>query len=171
MTSPPDSLHALVDRFDRDVFDMPSGRARIRLAVDSNSAWDLEVQPHRHRLREARPGSEPDAVITADPATWRRVAGDLQGGMAAYRAGRLSIRRNMHLGVGFLAATNPDAGRDGLRFATIDTKRGRVATMSAGSGERGTIMMLHGLGATKIEFLPTLAALAPDGWRVVAMDL
>jgi pimeloyl-ACP methyl ester carboxylesterase len=169
MIAPPDSLQALVDRFDRDRFDMPSGRARVRLRVTDEGAWDLEAQSHRHRVRPARTGTEPDAEISADSATWQRVAGDLQGGMAAYRAGKLSVRKNLHLGVGFLAATNGDSDESGLTFETIRTKRGRVSTMSAGTGQ--PIVMLHGLGATKIEFLPTLAALAPNGWRVVAIDL
>jgi pimeloyl-ACP methyl ester carboxylesterase len=167
--APPDSLQALVERFDRDVFDMPQGRASIRLAVAGDKAWDLEVRRDRHRLREAGRGGEPDAIITADASAWGKVAGDLQGGMAAYRAGRLSVRRNMHLGVGFLAATSGNTGPDALRFETVKTKLGKVATMSGGSGR--TIVMLHGLGATKIEFLPTLAEMAPEGWRIVAIDL
>ena len=169
MATPPDMLHALVERFDRDAFDMPSGRARVRLAVAGEGAWDLEVQRQRHRVRPAGAGGAPDAEITADAKTWRRVANDLQGGMTAYRAGRLTIRRNLHLGVGFLAATNAAAGPESLTFGQVKTKYGRVSTMSAGEGP--TIVMLHGLGATKIEFLPKLAALAPNGWRVVAIDL
>ena len=169
MATPPDTLQALVERFDRDAFDMPAGRARVRLAVVGESAWDLEVQPRRHRVREAGSGGAPDAEITADAKTWSHVAADIQGGMTAYRAGRLAIRRNLHLGVGFLAATNAEAGPESLSFGQVETKYGRVSTMSAGEGP--TIVMLHGLGATKIEFLPTLAALAPNGWRVVAIDL
>ena len=44
-----------------------------------------------------------------------------RGGMRAYLAGRLTIRRNVHLGVGFLAATSglTDPGR--LCFATVAT--------------------------------------------------
>ena len=164
----PESLQALVDRFDRDVFDMPKGRARVRLCV-GDEAWDLEVQPHRHRFISARRGSEPDAEIRADEASWRSAANDLQGGMAAFRAGRLIVRRNLHLGVGFLAATSGNTAPEALRFKTIDTKLGRVSTMSAGSGT--PVVMLHGLGATKAEFLPTLDAMAPNGWRVVAIDL
>jgi pimeloyl-ACP methyl ester carboxylesterase len=171
MSTAPDPIQALVDRFDRDAFDMPQGRARVRLCVpDADRGWDLEVQSRRHRFVEARNGSEPDAEITADEATWRRAASDLQGGMNAFRAGRLTIRRNLHLGVGFLAATSGKQGPEALRFETIKTKLGRVSTMSAGKG-RKTVLMLHGLGATKAEFLPTIAAIAPNGWRVVAMDL
>src|SRR4051812_42151393 len=168
MSAAPDSLQELVDRFDRDSFDMPQGRARIRLCV-GGEAWDLEVQRKRHRFIEAREGREPDAEIRADADTWSRAANDLQGGMAAFRAGRLTIRRNLHLGVGFLAATSGNGGPDALRFETIKTKLGRVSTMSAGKGK--PIVMLHGLGATKAEFLPTLAALAPHGWRAIAIDL
>ncbi len=168
MSAAPESLQELVDRFDRDSFDMPKGRARVRLCV-GDAAWDLEVQRNRHRFIEARSGSEPDAEIRADAATWRRAANDLPGGMAAFRAGKLTIRRNLHLGVGFLAATSGNTGPDRLTFETIKTDCGRVSTMSAGQGK--PIIMLHGLGATKAEFLPTLAALAPNGWRVITMDL
>jgi pimeloyl-ACP methyl ester carboxylesterase len=89
--------------------------------------------------------------------------------MEAFRAGRLTIRRNLHLGVGFLAATSGNDTPDRLRFETLETECGRVSTMTAGTGK--PILMLHGLGATKAEFLPTLAALAPNGYQVTAIDL
>ena len=43
--------------------------------------------------------------------------------MNAYRAGRLRVRHDLHLGVGFLAATS--AGGDaGLRMRQLDTAVG-----------------------------------------------
>src|SRR3954469_4673513 len=115
---PPDALGALLERFDREAFDMPRGRARVRLAVPGQGAWDLEGQRGRHRVREAKAGNEPDAELTADLATWARVASDLKGGMKAYRAGRLQVRRNLHLGVGFLAATKPSHDPARLKLRT-----------------------------------------------------
>jgi pimeloyl-ACP methyl ester carboxylesterase len=168
MTAPPDALGALIERFDREAFDMPRGRARVRLGVPGHGAWDLEAQRSRHRVREATNGQEPDAELTADLATWERVASDLRGGMKAYRAGRLQVRRNLHLGVGFLAATNATEEPGQLRFRTLDTDCGRVSTFEAGTGK--PIVLLHGLGATKQEFLPTVPALAP-GFRTIAIDL
>jgi pimeloyl-ACP methyl ester carboxylesterase len=168
MTAPPDALGALIERFDRDAFDMPRGRARVRLGIPGHGAWDLEAQRSRHRVREASNGNEPDAELTADLATWERVATDLRGGMKAYRAGRLQVRRNLHLGVGFLAATNATDEPGQLRFRTLDTDCGRVSTFEAGTGK--PIVLLHGLGATKQEFLPTVPALAP-GFRTIAIDL
>jgi pimeloyl-ACP methyl ester carboxylesterase len=169
MSAPPEALGALLERFDRDAFDMPRGRARVRLGVHGHGAWDLEVQRHRHRVRRANPGNEPDAELTADITTWGKVAVDLKGGMRAYRAGRLHVRRNLHLGVGFLAATNDSGDPDRLKFRTIDTECGRVSTFEAGSGK--PLVMLHGLGATKAEFLPSVPALAPHGFRTIAIDL
>src|SRR3954449_2315497 len=168
MSAPPDALGTLLERFDRDAFDMPRGRARVRLAVPGHGAWDLEAQRGRHRVHEAKPGNEPDAELTADLDTWASVATDLKGGMKAYRAGRLQVRRNLHLGVGFLAATNVTDDPGQPRFLTLDTDCGRVSTFEAGTGE--PIVLLHGLGATKQEFLPTVPALAP-GFRTIAIDL
>jgi pimeloyl-ACP methyl ester carboxylesterase len=168
MSKPPDTLGALLERFDRDAFDMPRGRARVRLGVLGQGAWDLEVQRGRHRVRPARDGTDPDAELTADQRTWRSVASDLRGGMAAYRTGKLVIRRNLHLGVGFLAATNgsDDPGR--LSFKTVETKLGRVSTFEAGTGP--PLVLLHGLGATKAEFLPSVAAMG-QSYRTIAVDL
>src|SRR3954468_21411357 len=144
MSAPPDAVGALLDRFDRDAFDMPAGRARVRLCVPGHGGWDLEVHRTRHRVKRVKDGVEPDAELTADLGTWARVASDLKGGMQAYRAGKLQVRRNLHLGVGFLAATNATDDPARLRFRTLKTDGGRVSTFEAGTGE--PIVLLHGLG-------------------------
>src|SRR5205823_13236132 len=157
---PPDSLSALVARFDSSVFDAPEGRARIRLRIKGGGEWDAEVRGQRARLVAARLDARPDAEITADASAWRELAANLGSGMDVFRAGRLIVRRNLHIGVGFLAATGGVPGPDRLRFARVRTREGRIATMEAGSGR--PLLMLHGLGGTKISFLPTMAALAPE---------
>jgi pimeloyl-ACP methyl ester carboxylesterase len=88
--------------------------------------------------------------------------------MDAYRAGQLVVRRDLHLGVGFLAATSRVTGPARLRFERIHTRSGSVAALTAGAGE--PVLMLHGLGGTKGSFLPTVAALA-SGFRTIAIDL
>ncbi|GAC1317624.1 MAG: hypothetical protein NVSMB25_05650 [Thermoleophilaceae bacterium] len=168
MEAPPDSLEALVKRFDPEPFDARDGRARIRLEVRGEGAWDVTIRAGEARLGPA--GKEaPEAELSADRATWRRIVRDVSGGMAAFRAGRLGIRRNLHLGAGFLAATNGDRAPGRLRFETHRTKLGRVSTVEAGSGP--PLLLLHGLGATKASFLPTIAAVAPAGYRTIAVDL
>lgn len=157
----------LIGRFDPEVIDIPSGSARIRLIVEGKGAWDAAIDGRRIALEPATE-DEPDALLGADAATWRRIAGDVRGGMRAYQAGRLSVRQNLHLGVGLLAATSELADDRRLRFDSLQTRAGRISTVSAGEGD--PVVCIHGLGGTKASFLPTLAALA-DSHRVVALDL
>jgi len=163
------ALRTLAGRFDPTVFDAPAGRARIRLVVrDEEAAWDAVIVGGLLELEPAQSGKRADAVLKADAVVWRMIARDVRGGMAAFQAGRLAIRRNLHLGVGFLAATGHDEpGR--LRFNALETRLGTVSMLEAGQGS--PVLLLHGLGATKAEFLPTVAALASDQHRVIAMDL
>jgi pimeloyl-ACP methyl ester carboxylesterase len=78
------------------------------------------------------------------------------------------VHRNLHIGVGFLAATSGASGAGRLRFGSVVTRRARVSTMEAGIGP--PVLAIHGLGGTKGSFLPTLAALS-DRFRVLAVDL
>ena len=162
----PAALDLLVDRYDPEVFAPARRAARVRLAVDGEQAFDAVLAGGTARLEP--PAGEADATLTADRLTWAAIAEDLRGGMAAFQSGRLSVRRDLHLGVGFLAATSgaSEAGR--LRFRTVDTRRYSISTMEAGQGP--PVLAVHGLGGTKGSFLPTLAALA-DRFRIIAMDL
>jgi pimeloyl-ACP methyl ester carboxylesterase len=166
VTSPPDSLETLTRRYDRATFEPEGGEARVRLAVCGSDAWDAVVEGGTARLVPAK--GQADATITAEAQAWTTIAQDVRGGLDAYRSGRLTIRRNLHLGVGFLAATSglTDPGR--LRFRMVATRRARLSTMEAGSGP--TVLALHGLGGTKGSFLPTVAALG-GRFRVIAVDL
>jgi pimeloyl-ACP methyl ester carboxylesterase len=162
----PASLRTLAERYDAAVFD-PQRIARVRLAVRDGEAWDAILGDGRLELAAAD-GAEPDAILTADAETWEAIAADVRGGMTAFQKGRLKVRRDLHLGVGVLAATSQTAEPGRLRFATVDTRFGRISTLEAGRGQ--PVLAIHGLGATKASLLPTVAALA-DRFRVVALDL
>jgi pimeloyl-ACP methyl ester carboxylesterase len=162
----PAPLRTLVERFDPDVIDVPGGRARIQLVVADQGAWDVVLSGGRLRLRAGE--AEPDAELTADAATWGRIAKDVRGGLRAFREGRLTVRRNLHLGIGFLAATSGMTDPRRLKFDSVNTGAGRLSVLAAGEGE--TVLCIHGLGGTKASFLPTIGALA-DSYRVVAFDL
>ena len=163
----PDVLGTLADRFDATAFDAPRGTARLRLRVIGERDWDATVEHGLMRLSPAN-GDRPDARLAADRATWRRIAEDVRGGMEAFSHGMLKIRDDLHLGVGFLAATSGMAGPERLELRRVRTGSGEIALLQAGSGE--DVLLLHGLGATKASFLPTVAALAGE-FRVTAIDL
>jgi pimeloyl-ACP methyl ester carboxylesterase len=167
--APPAGISALAERFDPGPIDVPGGHARIRLELTGGGDWDAMIQAGRLRLEEAYTGSEPDALLRADAATWRAIAADLRAGMKAFAAGRLRVRRSLHLGVGFLAATSGATEPGRLTFESLRTPgAGRISILSAGRGE--PVLCIHGLGGTKASFLPTVAALA-DSYRVIALDL
>ena len=162
-------VRRLVERFDPTALDLPAREARIRLVVSDEGEWDVLLRRHEVEVRPAENLRTPDATLSADRATWASIADDVRGGMDAFRSGRLIVRHNLHLGVGFLAATSGASGPGRLRFEHVETLRGRVSLLTAGQGE--PVLLLHGLGATKGSFLPTVAALAPDSFRTIALDL
>jgi hypothetical protein len=120
----PHFLSVLAERFDPEVIDLPEGSARIRLAVAGGGEWDALVSESGLRLTEAD-GSRPDALLTAEEAAWARIVRDVRGGMEAFRAGELRVRRNLHLGVGFLAATFLAAVVGLLRLNLASVRRRR----------------------------------------------
>jgi len=171
------AVERLVARFDPSVFDVGRRLARLRIESDGES-YDVIIEDGTARLTTARGRADTTrptaarrgahAILTADAGTWDAIADDVRGGMTAFRKGRLKIRRDLHLGVGFLAATSELTGPGRLRVRSIDTATGSLSTVEAGTGD--PVIMLHGLGATKASFLPTLGALAP-AHRAIAVDL
>ena len=166
--SPPAAFSVLAERFDPDVIDVRMDPARVRLGVDDLGEWDAVIAGGEMRLRDADLGIEPDATIRADEESWDRIASDVRGGMDAFRQGRLRVRRNLHLGVGFLAATSGITEPGRLSFDAVETASGSISTLSAGTGP--AVICIHGLGGTKASFMPTVRGLA-DSHRVIAADL
>jgi pimeloyl-ACP methyl ester carboxylesterase len=159
------TLERLLDGFDPRVFDVGPRRVRLRIEAGAEAA---EVEIEDGRARVAPPGSRrAHAVLSADPATWEEIA-EQSSGLAAFRSRRLRIRRDLHLGVGFLAAVAPPSGEGRLRLRRAQTAAGSISTVEAGTGD--PVLLIHGLGATKASFLPTLGALARTH-RAIALDL
>ena len=162
----PRYLHELAGRYDAGTFEPEGRRARVRVGVERVGEWDVVLEDGRARISPPRGAA--GALIHAGPATWELIASDPGRGVGEFRAGRLSVRRNMHLGIGFLAATSGRTGASRLRFEMVRTRGARISTIQAGSGE--PLIAIHGLGGTKGSFLPTVAELAPH-YRVIAADL
>jgi pimeloyl-ACP methyl ester carboxylesterase len=163
-------LARILDRYDPAAFDVPGGHPRVGLIVrdrsGEESCWETVLGRDTVRLDPAG-RSRPDALISADLATWRHVAEDVRAGLAAYRTGLLNVRYNLHLAVGLLAATaSRERGR--LEVHLAETASGRLSTLQAGVGD--PVVMIHGLGATKASFLPSIAALSRS-FRTIAIDL
>ncbi|MBV8999217.1 MAG: SCP2 sterol-binding domain-containing protein, partial [Solirubrobacterales bacterium] len=115
------ALSRLIARFDPSVFEV--GRPLVRIRVEDGERHDVVIEHGEPRLEPPR--GDPDAILSADPNTWSEIAQDVRGGMAAFRRGHLRIRRDLHLGVGFLAATALSPAAEGrLRIRHLDTAAG-----------------------------------------------
>jgi pimeloyl-ACP methyl ester carboxylesterase len=157
----------MVDRFKPGDIDIPGGSARIRIEVVDGEDVDVIIDLPEARIEPA--GGDPDARLVADRRTWSQIADDVAGGMRAFRRGRLRVRDDLHLGVGLLAATSGSSEPGRLRFDRLRAGDHEIAYCEAGEGP--PLICIHGLGGTMASFLPTLAALAPEGRRVIALDL
>jgi len=163
------ALQTMLERFDPGAFDVPPGRPRVRLLVqDTGEEWDAVLHRDRAELCASIPNRRPDALIAADAHTWHQLATDIRGGLGAHAERRLHIRHNLHLAVGLLAATAGWRAPGRLRCRRIDAPKGPLSIYDAGTGE--AVVLIHGLGANKASFLPTIAALAPR-FRTIAVDL
>jgi pimeloyl-ACP methyl ester carboxylesterase len=152
----------LVERFDGAVFDLGRPRARIRLEQAGEPFADIVIEYGQARLCPPG-GGRPDAAMSAED--WGAVADQ---GLTAFRHGTVRIRHDLHLGVGLLAATAPPRTRGNLRIHHVRTELGPISVAEVGEGP--PVLALHGLGATKASFLPTVAALAGTH-RTIAIDL
>ena len=158
----PQFLEDLVERFDPEGFDAPNGSARVRVRWNGD-ARDVSIRGESVRIGPPRNGRA-DTLIEADERTWQAVARDSTSGLQAFGRGKLKMRGNLHVGVGFLSATSGAPAERRLRFG----RAAGLAYMEAGVGD--PVVMIHGLGGTKASFLPTVVALATAGYQAIAID-
>ena len=170
--APADALATLAERFDRGR-DRPSPRPRARAARGPGPAvsCDAVIAGRRMRLGSVNESAEPDAVLSADSATWARIAADVRGGMEAFRAG---------------PPADPRQPARGRRLPRGDQRRGRAgparvrdASARAGSARspcsppapapRRSCASTASAGRRR-RSCPRSTRLADD-YRVVAIDL
>lgn len=156
------ALRRFADGLDPAQLPLTGRPARVRLRTPQGAVADIVLRRGEPLRTEERRGRA-DAVLTADPGTWRRLADRDGAGLDAFRTGRLKVRGNLHLAVALLAAGGP------LRFFDVPSSAGPLSAVEAGEGP--PVLLIHGLGASKLSLLTTLGALAPLGRRAIALDL
>jgi pimeloyl-ACP methyl ester carboxylesterase len=162
------SFLRLAERFDR------SGAATLRatyvIDVAGRGPTTVAVQEGRCFVS---PGAapDPDARLATEPATWLDLVDGRVDGIAAFLAGKLVIEGDLALAARFETLFRPAPGATRvLRTRHTDVKGVEVESIVAGSGDT-PVLLLHGLGASKVSFLPTLDGLAGDRFEVHALDL
>jgi pimeloyl-ACP methyl ester carboxylesterase len=131
--------------------------------------WTLRL--NAGRLTVGLGGVErPDAVISSDAATLVDINTGRLTGSEAFLDGRVTVRGNLGLALRLESMFTPPIERPvtAPQDRTVYANGLPVSIIEAGRGD--PVLLLHGLGATKASFLPTLLALSKDH-RVIAPDL
>lgn len=154
-------------------------RFRPEIANRLVASWTLDLGPDGLWAIHVANGSchlvvgeasNPVARLTTDAATWVAIVDGRVDGIQAFLAGRLTIRGDLNLAVRLetLFRPGPQATRP------VEVRRSQIRGLTIESlvvGHGRPVVLLHGLAAHKISFVPTLAALAEAGNQVHALDL
>ena len=122
----------------------------------------------------AREGGSAAAVarLSADPATWLSIDDGELWGIDAFLARRLVVEGNLDLGARLQTLFAPHGRERGpfdLEQVEVDADGVKLAAYVVGEGP--AVVMLHGLGASKVSLLPSIPPLVHAGHRVIVPDL
>ncbi len=153
-------------------------RFRPEEAADLEATWVVDVEgrgPTSIHVRDGRclvsPGAveAPAATLTTDAETWVELAEGHTDGIRAFLAGRLSVTGDLNLALRLETLFHPGpGGRRAIETRHTQVRGTTIESVVAGTGT--PVLLLHGLGASKVSFLPTFDGLA-DEHEVHALDL
>jgi pimeloyl-ACP methyl ester carboxylesterase/putative sterol carrier protein len=156
-----------------------SRRYRTRAADGFAAEFHLEVDGAPFRVtvgeglcsvEEGRPAF-PTARISTDAETWLSLDEGSLSSIEAFLQGRVSVRGNIDHAVRLQSLFVPSGRRRNPRdLEHVEVRAGKHLLSSFDLGEGPPLVLLHGLGGTKLSWMPVLAPLA-QGYRVVAPDL
>jgi pimeloyl-ACP methyl ester carboxylesterase len=157
----------LPKRFRQECADGLSAEWELRVGGQS---FAISVADHGCTVRDG-PGDSPQTIISTEPDTWLAIDEGLLTGGQAFLERRLTAQGNLDLAVRletlfrrYSRARKPsdmdqlDVQADGLTLSCYVLGKGKP------------VVLLHGLGASKITWLPLLAPLA-QRHRVIVPDL
>lgn len=138
------------------------------LLSDLGRSWEVRVNERvvtwQRGLRR-----RPDVVIGTDSVTWLRVHRGGLSGIEAFSHRALWARGDLDLAVGFEGLfRRPEGSAPVARVNEVRLPGSRVSALTWGNGP--DVLLLHGLGATKVSFFDAATALSRD-YRVHALDL
>lgn len=160
------SILALAERY--LVAEAPPRRRSWEVAVAGMAPWELVLAP-TECLISPGPAARPDVRFRTDAFTWLDIVSGRTDAVAAFQAGRLEVRGD--LGLAVLLGTMFVPGDQSHRRVRRHRTRLRDLTLeSLVVGEGEPVLLVHGLGASKVTFIPSIDDLSIDH-HVHALDL
>ena len=160
------SMLRLAERFRPEEAQGVDGSWVIQL--DHTVTYTIHIRAGRCLIS---PGDTDQSVarLVTDQQTWLDLVSGHQDGIAAFMAGKVQIRGDLNLALRLetMFGPGPDAQRV-LTTRQTDVKGYSIESLVTGSGT--PVLLLHGLAANKVSFVPTFDDLAAD-YEVHAIDL
>jgi pimeloyl-ACP methyl ester carboxylesterase len=173
---PPDPLEA--ERVGERIATLP-GRFRPEAAeglvadyalTTDETCYEISISRGRCSIEERQP-SFPHTRIRTDGPTWLALDEGSLSSIDAFLEGRVEVRGNLEYAVR-LPSLFEFSGRartqQDLEHATFRVGRDELSAFVMGRGH--PVLLLHGLGANKLSWLPLIGPLA-ERYRVIAVDL
>jgi pimeloyl-ACP methyl ester carboxylesterase len=166
-----DSFRELPGRYVRP--HAPRRARRYRLAVDGAPSHVVVADADGCSVYPSSSGAV-DVELRTDPVTWLGIAEGAGDAVEAFLAGRLSLHGDLNealrLDTLFLAPDGSPRSLAPARTRRVAVGRASLSVHETGPLGAARVLMVHGLGASKVSLLPAIAGLARDH-RVVAVDL
>ena len=135
---------------------------------DLGRTWEVRVSEQDVRVRLGT-SSTPDATIGADSQTWLALIDGRTTGIEGFFSHRLWARGDLDLALTFEGLfQRPDGTPPSGRVHRVGPAHRDVSVLTLGHGP--DVVLLHGLGSSKVSFFDTAAQLSRD-YRVHALDL
>ena len=163
-------MQALPDRYLPDR--APHAPRCYLIRVTGCQPWTVYVDGGECTVRPvAQTGAA--AELCTDAASWLDIVSGHRDGLDCFFLGLLEVVGDLNEALRLETLFAPPAGSPtALRHARLvryPFGRGAIEALEAGDPTDPPVLFLHGLGASKVSLLPTIAGLAGD-YRVVAMD-
>ena len=162
-------LLTLPGRLRRDAVDGLAAEWELHLGDD---VFTLAVASRSCTVREGA-GQDPAVRVSTDPATWFALDDGRESGIEAFLDRRLVVRGDLDLAVRLQMLFEPH-GRDrvpaDLEQLEVDADGLHLSAYVAGDPDAPVLLLLHGLGGSKVSWLPVVPALA-SRYRLVIPDL
>jgi pimeloyl-ACP methyl ester carboxylesterase/putative sterol carrier protein len=143
--------------------------AEFHLDVDGD-AFRVTIGEGRCTVEDGRPAF-PTARISTDAATWLALDDGSLPSIEAFLDGRILVRGNIDHAVRMQSLFRPSGRERSPRdLKHVEIRAGNLVLSAFDVGEGPPVVLLHGLGGTKLSWMPLLQPLA-ERYRVVAPDL
>lgn len=162
-----DRVRSLPRRFRRASVNGLVAEWELRVGAQT---FAVSISEHVCRVSDGA-SAAPEAVVSTDPETWLAIDEGLLTGGQAFLERRLAVVGNLDLAVRMHTLFRPhERHRRPSDLDQVEVDAGGVSLSSYVVGKGEPLLLLHGLGASKVTWFPVLTALA-EHHRVISPDL